>query len=184
MSLSASLDLLKGCNTSICWGHCSVMMLWSSFFFYYFFYYFILFYFLKFKFTTHYGANRRVNFFWGSWEAELNLGSAKHGQVTLKKTKVQRLSSFWIRSCWPGFFSWISFKPHKFSRGLGTRESACFPAALVRVVFPWCVMRDQLSPGTSALLLSALRWQIGSSMAHREVETLRPEVWEVWWVSF
>lgn len=36
---------------------------------------------------------------------ELNLGSIEHNQVTLVKKKLQWVSSFWIRSCWPGFFS-------------------------------------------------------------------------------
>lgn len=41
---------------------------------------------------------------------ELNLGSIEHSQVTLVKKKLQWMSSFWIRSCWPGFFSWIEIQ--------------------------------------------------------------------------
>lgn len=67
---------------------------------------------------------------------ELNLGSVEHNQVTLVKEKLQWVSSFWTRSCWPGFFSWISFKLHKFSHGWEPWVS--FPETYIW--FPFCPM--------------------------------------------
>lgn len=82
----------------------------------------------------------------------LNLGSVGHGQVTLRWTKLQGLSSFWISSHWHGCFSWISFKPHKFAHGWEARRESVFQR-------PWCVLSfPNASCGISFLLPFQCSW--------------------------
>lgn len=105
----------------------------------------------------------------------LNLGSVEHDQVTFKWTKVHRLSSFWISSCWPGCLSWISFKPHKFVHGWEARRESVFQR-------PWCVLSfPNVSCGIGFLLPFRCSrfcpWrQLGSSVSGQGKQAWSPSV--------